>query len=248
MREIWPNFFLVGAAKAGTISIYEYLSQHPEIFFPCIKEPHFFTQARPSRQQRFFVHAISDRAEYARLFERACGFATIGDASPSYLWHPEVPCRIRAQVPDARIAIILRDPVERAYSHYLAAPLSRPSRIRALTINLGTYAIALLIIWLLARDISIRRFAESLLHARLSLFIPAAIASILFWFVGDTVTYARLLSYFHVPTRFREMLPGTAGWRVMISKLETMTHVAEATGSRELAELGYFQRCKRIGG
>jgi hypothetical protein len=119
MREIWPNFFLVGAAKAGTTSIYEYLSQHPEVFFPCIKEPHFFTQVRPSRQQRFFIHAISDRAEYARLFERAYGFTIIGDASPSYLWHPEVPGRIRAQVPEARIAIILRDPVERAYSHYL---------------------------------------------------------------------------------------------------------------------------------
>lgn len=119
MPEIWPNFFLVGAAKAGTTSIYEYLSQHPQVFFPRIKEPHFFTQVRPSPEQRFFIEAIRDRAEYARLFEKACGFPIVGDASPSYLWHPEVPARIRAQVPDARIAIILRDPVERAYSHYL---------------------------------------------------------------------------------------------------------------------------------
>ncbi len=119
MREIWPNFFLVGAAKAGTTSIYEYLSQHPEVFFPRIKEPHFFTQVRPSHQQRFFTDTISDRTEYAHLYEKACGYTIIGDASPSYLWHPEVPSRIRTQVPEARIVIILRDPVERAYSHYL---------------------------------------------------------------------------------------------------------------------------------
>lgn len=119
MRERWPNFFLVGAAKAGTTSVYAYLSQHPQVFFPCIKEPHFFTQVRPSRQQRFFVEAVTDRAEYVRLFREARGFHVVADASPSYLWHPDVPHRIRAQVPDAKIAILLRDPVERAYSHYL---------------------------------------------------------------------------------------------------------------------------------
>ena len=119
MREIWPNFFLVGAAKAGTTSAYAYLSQHPQVFFPRIKEPHFFTQVSLSGKQRFFVEAITDRTVYLRLFRGARGFSVVGDASPSYLWHPDVPRRIRARVPDAKIAIILRDPVERAHSHYL---------------------------------------------------------------------------------------------------------------------------------
>jgi hypothetical protein len=119
MRETWPNFFLVGAAKAGTSSVYAYLSQHPQVFFPRIKEPHFFTQVRAPAQQRPFVEAITDRAEYLRLFRDADRCEVVGDASPSYLWHQEVPHRIRAQVPDAKIAILLRDPVERAYSHYL---------------------------------------------------------------------------------------------------------------------------------
>lgn len=119
MREVWPNFFLVGAAKAGTTSAYAYLSQHPQVFFPRIKEPHYFTQVRPSREQRFFVEAVNDPAEYLRLFRSTHGFDVVGDASPSYLWHPEVPHRIRARVPEAKIAIILRDPVERAHSHYL---------------------------------------------------------------------------------------------------------------------------------
>jgi len=119
MAEIWPNFFLVGAAKAGTTSTYAYLSQHPQVFFPRIKEPHFFTQVRLLRGQRRFVEVISDRTDYLRLFKGARGFSIVGDASPSYLWHPEVPERIRARIPDAKIAIILRDPVERAHSHYL---------------------------------------------------------------------------------------------------------------------------------
>ncbi len=119
MPEIWPNFFLVGAAKAGTTSLYAYLSQHPQVFFPHIKEPHFFTQVRITRAQRRFVEVITDRAEYLQLFTSAHGFSIVGDASPSYLWHPEVPERIRARVPHAKIAIILRDPVERAHSHYL---------------------------------------------------------------------------------------------------------------------------------
>jgi Sulfotransferase family len=119
MRETWPNFFLVGAAKAGTTSAYAYLSQHPQVFFPRIKEPHFFTQVRASPRQRAFVEAITDRAKYLRLFREAHRFDVVADASPSYLWHPDVPHRIRAQVPEAKIAMLLRDPVERAYSHYL---------------------------------------------------------------------------------------------------------------------------------
>jgi hypothetical protein len=119
MHEIWPNFFLVGAAKAGTTSIYAYLSEHPQVFFPAIKEPHFFTQVRPSPELQFLIEAVSKRSAYLRLYASASGRQVIGDASPSYLWHPKVPERIRAKVPQAKIAIILRDPVERAYSHYL---------------------------------------------------------------------------------------------------------------------------------
>ncbi|HJU09290.1 MAG TPA: sulfotransferase, partial [Candidatus Binataceae bacterium] len=119
MHEIWPNFFLVGAAKAGTTSIYAYLSEHPEIFFPVIKEPHFFTQVRPAPEQRFLIEAVSKRSAYLKLYAHASNHRVIGDASPSYLWHPEVPRRIHDEVPEAKIAVVLRDPVERAYSHYL---------------------------------------------------------------------------------------------------------------------------------
>ena len=117
--EVWPNFFVVGAAKAGTTSVHAYLSQHPEVFFPAIKEPHYFAQIKPTREHRYSVEAITDRAAYLRLFRHAERYRVVGDASPSYLWHPQAASRIKRAVPDARILIILRDPIERAFSHYL---------------------------------------------------------------------------------------------------------------------------------
>jgi len=117
--EVWPNFFIVGAAKAGTTSLYDGLSRHPDVFVSRPKEPHYFTQANPPYDLRWHFASYIDRQQYLRLFEASGGFRAIGEASTSYLWHPEVAYRIRKQGPDARILISLRDPVERAYSHYL---------------------------------------------------------------------------------------------------------------------------------
>src|SRR5271170_5406180 len=117
--EAWPNFFIVGAAKAGTTSLYADLRQHPNVFMSYPKEPHHFTQVSPPHQLRWHFDGYTDPGRYLRLFEGSDGFKAIGEASTSYLWHPQVARRIRKQVPDARIIISLRDPVERAYSHYL---------------------------------------------------------------------------------------------------------------------------------
>ncbi len=120
MADIWPNFFVVGAAKAGTTSLYAYLKQHPQVFLPKVKEPHFFSQVCPAPEMRHLYAAINDRAAYLSLFRKARGYRAIGDASPSYLWHPQAADRIRRSVSEAKIVITLRDPVERAHSHYLA--------------------------------------------------------------------------------------------------------------------------------
>jgi Sulfotransferase family len=119
-NENWPNFFIVGAPKAGTTSLYAYLAQHPQVFMPAVKEPQFFAQIQPSDEFRHLVESIGDRSRYLRLYHKAGDFAAVGDASPSYLWHPEVPARIKRVVPEAKIIIALRDPIERAHSHYLA--------------------------------------------------------------------------------------------------------------------------------
>ncbi|MGH7702455.1 MAG: sulfotransferase family protein, partial [Gemmatimonadales bacterium] len=109
----WPNFFIVGAMRGGTTALYEYLAQHPEVFLPRVKEPHFFSQARDR-----FSESVHEEASYLALFAGATRGA-VGEASASYLWSVEAPRRIRARIPGARIIILLRDPVERAHSHYL---------------------------------------------------------------------------------------------------------------------------------
>ena len=62
---------------------------------------------------------IRDKKEYLRLFEKARGYIAVGEATPIYLWDPDSPKLIHQTVPHARIIMILRDPIERAYSNYL---------------------------------------------------------------------------------------------------------------------------------
>lgn len=115
----WPNFFIVGAANSGTTSLYTCLNQHPEVFLPALKEPHYFAQVRPSYEQRYMRTYVTEEKAYLKLFRSSAGYRAIGEASPSYLFDAQAPLRIRTVVPHARIIMLLRDPVERAHSHYL---------------------------------------------------------------------------------------------------------------------------------
>lgn len=105
-----PDFFLVGAAKAGTTSLFSYLTQHPAVFIPSIKEPNFFSDY-PKREFRTLE-------SYLRLYSGCPADVMAGDASPSYLPSRSAASRIHALQPDARIMIMLRNPTDRAYSLY----------------------------------------------------------------------------------------------------------------------------------
>jgi hypothetical protein len=118
MVKKWPNVFIVGAAKSGTTSLYHYLRQHPDVFLPLYKEPHFFSQVKPKPELEVFLKHISSEPEYLKLFEKASS-KIIGEASTSYLWDKDTPQRIKQVAPDAKIIIMLRHPIERAFSHYL---------------------------------------------------------------------------------------------------------------------------------
>jgi sulfotransferase family protein len=107
MSAVMPNLFIVGAPRAATTSLYDYLSSQPDVFMSPLKEPNFFSDQRMER------HA------YARLFSDADGFAHVGEASTTYLANEAAPERIKRVSPQARIVVSLRDPVERAYSDFL---------------------------------------------------------------------------------------------------------------------------------
>jgi hypothetical protein len=120
-----PNFLVIGAAKAGTTSLYDYLRQHPEVFVPTVKEPRFFAyDGRPlpaGGPGRDWIHdaTVTDLASYEALFDEAGGAKARGEASPLYLYSAHAATRIAARVPGARLVAILRDPADRAFSHYL---------------------------------------------------------------------------------------------------------------------------------
>ena len=115
--DIRPNFFIVGAPKAGTSSLYAYLKAIPGVFMSDLKEPNYFS--RVSIPDEHPVRPVRDPQAYLRLFEGAGNARIVGEASPTYLADPDAPRLIREFSPDAKILISLRDPVERAYSHYL---------------------------------------------------------------------------------------------------------------------------------
>jgi hypothetical protein len=118
-RVIWPTFFLVGAQNSGTTSLYSQLRQHSEVFLPPLKEPHFFSDLPPLAGMRYPIARVAEQDAYLRLFNQAGDYKAIGDASTSYLWDPGAPYRIHAANPQAKIVMLLRDPIERAQSHYL---------------------------------------------------------------------------------------------------------------------------------
>lgn len=105
---IIPNFFIAGAAKAGTTSLWMYLKQHPEIFMPVDKEPSFFCD----------IYGYNNYNQYLQLFKDAAKYKAIGEASHAYLTSPESASWIHREIPYAKIIIVLRNPVERAYSLY----------------------------------------------------------------------------------------------------------------------------------
>ncbi len=101
-----PNFLIVGAAKSGTTSLFEYLRGHPDVFMPGIKEASYFAGGGGRSE-----------ADYLALFRNAGGARAVGEASGAYLYLPDTPAAIHGLLgPGARIVIILRNPIDMAYS------------------------------------------------------------------------------------------------------------------------------------
>lgn len=118
-----PNFLIVGAARSGTTSLYHYLDQHPDIYFSETKEPCFLAYARGLYKGEVHRHAVTDLDNYVKLFSPGISNKWRGEASAIYLHlHTEVINNIEFYIPhhkDLRIIMILRNPIERAFSQYM---------------------------------------------------------------------------------------------------------------------------------
>lgn len=107
-RRPLPGFLILGAAKSGTTSLHEYLSEHPHISAPTEKEIHYFDQS----------YARGD-GWYRAHFQRAGIDAKItGESTPYYLFHPRVPELVARDLPNAKLIVILREPIDRAFSQH----------------------------------------------------------------------------------------------------------------------------------
>lgn len=104
----WPNLYIPGAGKSGTSSLHEYLNQHPSIFMSRIKEPHYFSRSD-------YPNGLD---EYKQLFGDVGDYAYHGESSTSYMVYPRAIDRIKTCIKNPKFIFVLRNPVERAWSHY----------------------------------------------------------------------------------------------------------------------------------
>lgn len=140
MRKI-PNFFIVGAAKSGSTALQEMLNRHPNIYMSPIKEPHYFsddiinndfiTLNKNLKKQRIEFDSegniisrhqlyINNEDDYLTLFKASCeNHKILGEASVSYLYSKVAAKNIYKFNPNSKIIIIIRNPIERAFSHFL---------------------------------------------------------------------------------------------------------------------------------
>lgn len=105
-----PSFFIVGAPKCGTTALYRYLSGHPLVFMPRLKEPHFYSTDLPG------LRAIENVNAYRALFRDASPSALVGEASASYLMSQDAVPAILRDNPEARFIVMLRDPIAMAHA------------------------------------------------------------------------------------------------------------------------------------
>ncbi len=138
-----PDIFLIGAAKAGTTTIAEWMTMNPDIALSKIKESNYFSKEIdpanfskafnsisspiPAKywkgEELEFIHQgfIRDSQLYARLFEHSIKGQKLADCSTSYFWSKKAPDLIKKNSPNAKVLLILRNPVDRAWSHYRMA-------------------------------------------------------------------------------------------------------------------------------
>jgi len=107
-RYTEPAFIILGAQKSGTTSLYRYLAAHPSVKPALRKEIHFF-DLNFDRGWNWYLKHFPSRVPPGSI---------TGEATPYYLFHPAVPRRVADMLPDAKLVAVLRNPVDRAYSHY----------------------------------------------------------------------------------------------------------------------------------
>ncbi|HEY7325148.1 MAG TPA: sulfotransferase [Streptosporangiaceae bacterium] len=119
-----PDFFIAGAPKAGTTALHAALARHPDLYLSAVKEPKFFltdgpppVQGGPGDAKTYREH-VWRKPVYEALFAAAPPGTIKGESTPFYLYNLAAQQRINKLIPQARMIIVLRDPIERAHSNW----------------------------------------------------------------------------------------------------------------------------------
>lgn len=118
-NKVLPNFLVIGVEKGGTTWLHAQLKKHPDIFMPPTKEVHFFNKFNSN----FIAHDYFKQGLdwYQEFFKEYNGQKAIGEVTPMYICDAEAPARIKQTLPEVKLIAMLRNPVNRAYSHYWMA-------------------------------------------------------------------------------------------------------------------------------
>lgn len=204
-----PNLFLVGAPKAGTTAMYTYLSQHPDVYMSPVKEPTYFGSDLPGERY------CRDQSEYLELFAGATDERWVGEASPWYLLSRQAADEIHRFAPDARIIVMVREPVALIESLHSSALFSGDEHVtdvrRALELepsrrsgaNLSPLArIPQATFYRAVADLApqIRRYFDVFGRGRVHVVVYDDLAR------DTTATYAAVLRFLEIDATFRPSL------------------------------------------
>ena len=115
--RVLPSFIIIGTQKGGTTSLFHYLSQHPQLVPSYRKEVHYFDGGLKPRRDNFSLGERWYRSNFPLRRHIGADQQTF-EASPLYVFHPLAPQRIHDLLPNAKLILLLREPTERALSHY----------------------------------------------------------------------------------------------------------------------------------
>jgi hypothetical protein len=115
--RLLPDFLIIGTQRGGTTSLYNYLIARPGVGPAMVKELHYFDKKFNKGLLWYRAHFPSSIQKYSYQFTHKQAFVT-GEASAYYLFHPHVPTRVSMVLPHVKLIVMLRNPVDRAYSQY----------------------------------------------------------------------------------------------------------------------------------
>ena len=115
--RLMPDFLIIGTQRGGTTSLYNYLMDRPGVGPAAVKELHFFDKKFHKGSAWYRAHFPTAIQKYSVEFTRKHRFVT-GEASAYYLFHPLAPKRVAGLIPEVKLIVLLRNPVDRAYSQY----------------------------------------------------------------------------------------------------------------------------------